>query len=335
MSTQMRQISISEFGGPEVLRVVRGELPQIAAGEVLVRVAAAGVNRPDVVQRLGFYAPPPGVSEVPGLEVAGEIVAIGPAVQRWRVGDEICALVAGGGYAEYVVVPAGQCLPLPRGLSMTEAAALPETAFTVWSNVIERGALARGETLLVHGGSSGIGTMAIQLGRARGVRVIATAGSAAKCQVCEQLGAELAINYREQDFVAAVRGFGDGHGADVILDMVGAGYMQRNITAAAVDGRIVQIAFLQGSRIELELMPLMLKRLILTGSTLRARSLEFKGALARAVEQNVWPLVESARLRPVIHQVFPLAEAAAAHALMESGTHIGKIVLQVSGEQRR
>ncbi|MBP6053263.1 MAG: NAD(P)H-quinone oxidoreductase [Pseudomonadales bacterium] len=330
MSTQMRQISISEFGGPEVLRVVRGELPQIAAGEVLVRVAAAGVNRPDVVQRLGFYAPPPGVSEVPGLEVAGEIVAIGPAVQRWRVGDEICALVAGGGYAEYVVVPAGQCLPLPRGLSMTEAAALPETAFTVWSNVIERGALARGETLLVHGGSSGIGTMAIQIARARGARVIVTAGSAGKCRACEQLGAELAVNYREQDFVAAVRGFGDGHGADVILDMVGAGYMQRNITAAAVGGRIVQIAFLQGSRIELELMPLMLKRLVLTGSTLRARSVAFKSALASAVEQNVWPLVESARLRPVVHRVFPLAEAAAAHALMESSMHIGKIVLEIA-----
>ncbi|MBK6286172.1 MAG: NAD(P)H-quinone oxidoreductase [Gammaproteobacteria bacterium] len=326
----MRQISISEFGGPEVLRVVRGELPQIAAGEVLVRVAAAGVNRPDVVQRLGFYAPPPGVSEVPGLEVAGEIVAIGPAVQRWRVGDEICALVAGGGYAEYVVVPAGQCLPLPRGLSMTEAAALPETAFTVWSNVIERGALARGETLLVHGGSSGIGTMAIQIARARGARVIVTAGSAGKCRACEQLGAELAVNYREQDFVAAVRGFGDGHGADVILDMVGAGYMQRNITAAAVGGRIVQIAFLQGSRIELELMPLMLKRLVLTGSTLRARSVAFKSALASAVEQNVWPLVESARLRPVVHRVFPLAEAAAAHALMESSMHIGKIVLEIA-----
>jgi len=330
MSTQMRQISISEFGGPEVLRVVRGELPQIAAGEVLVRVAAAGVNRPDVVQRLGFYAPPPGVSEVPGLEVAGDIVAIGPAVQRWRVGDEICALVAGGGYAEYVVVPAGQCLPLPRGLSMTEAAALPETAFTVWSNVIERGALARGETLLVHGGSSGIGTMAIQIARARGARVIVTAGSAGKCRACEQLGAELAVNYREQDFVAAVRGFGDGHGADVILDMVGAGYMQRNITAAAVGGRIVQIAFLQGSRIELELMPLMLKRLVLTGSTLRARSVAFKSALASAVEQNVWPLVESARLRPVVHRVFPLAEAAAAHALMESSMHIGKIVLEIA-----
>ena len=330
MSTQMRQISISEFGGTEVLRVVRGELPQIAAGEVLVRVAAAGVNRPDVVQRLGFYAPPPGVSEVPGLEVAGEIVAIGPAVQRWRVGDEICALVAGGGYAEYVVVPAGQCLPLPRGLSMTEAAALPETAFTVWSNVIERGALARGETLLVHGGSSGIGTMAIQIARARGARVIVTAGSAGKCRACEQLGAELAVNYREQDFVAAVRGFGDGHGADVILDMVGAGYMQRNITAAAVGGRIVQIAFLQGSRIELELMPLMLKRLVLTGSTLRARSVAFKSALASAVEQNVWPLVESARLRPVVHRVFPLAEAAAAHALMESSMHIGKIVLEIA-----
>jgi NADPH2:quinone reductase len=213
---------------------------------------------------------------------------------------------------------------------MTEAAALPETAFTVWSNVIERGALARGETLLVHGGSSGIGTMAIQIARARGARVIVTAGSAGKCRACEQLGAELAVNYREQDFVAAVRGFGDGHGADVILDMVGAGYMQRNITAAAVGGRIVQIAFLQGSRIELELMPLMLKRLVLTGSTLRARSVAFKSALASAVEQNVWPLVESARLRPVVHRVFPLAEAAAAHALMESSMHIGKIVLEIA-----
>jgi putative PIG3 family NAD(P)H quinone oxidoreductase len=283
-----------------------------------------------VVQRLGYYAPPPGVSPVPGLEVAGEVVACGVMVQRWRPGDAVCALVAGGGYAEYVAVPAGQCLPVPRGMSMIEAAALPETVFTVWSNVFERGALAGGETFLVHGGSSGIGTTAIQIAHARGAKVIATAGSAAKCRACEQLGADLAVNYREEDFVAAVRAFADGHGADVILDMVGADYMQRNISAAAEDGRIVQIAFLHGSRIELELMPLMLKRLVLTGSTLRARSLEFKSTLAGAVEQNVWPLVESGRVKPVIHRVFPLADAAAAHEMMESSTHIGKIVLQLS-----
>jgi putative PIG3 family NAD(P)H quinone oxidoreductase len=325
----MRFVEISAFGGPEVLREARGPVPVPQAGEVLVRVACAGVNRPDVAQRQGFYPPPPGASPVPGLEIAGEVAAAGPGCVRWRVGDAVCALVAGGGYAEYATAPEAQCLPLPRGLSVREAAALPETAFTVWSNVFERGALARGELLLVHGGTSGIGTLAIPLAKARGARVIATAGSAQKCAACLELGADVAVNYREADFVAAVKEFSGGRGADVILDMVGADYMQRNIRAAAEEGRIVQIAFLHGSKAELDLMPLMLKRLVLTGSTLRGRSADFKAALARAVEQNVWPLVESGRVRPRIARVFPLNQAAAAHALMESSEHIGKIVLSV------
>ncbi len=324
----MRFVEISAFGGPQVLREARGPVPVPQHGEVLVRVVAAGVNRPDVVQRQGFYPPPPGASPVPGLEIAGEVVATGPGCMRWRVGDAVCALVAGGGYAEYATAPEAQCLPVPRGLSACEAATLPETAFTVWSNVFERGALARGELLLVHGGSSGIGTMAIQLAKARGARVVATAGSAAKCAACRELGADVAVNYREADFVAAVKEASAGRGADVILDMVGADYMQRNIRAAAEEGRIVQIAFLNGSKAELDLMPLMLKRLVLTGSTLRARPAAFKATLARAIEQNVWPLVESGRVRPVIAREFPLAEAAGAHALMESSAHVGKIVLR-------
>ncbi len=325
----MRFVEITAFGGPQVLRETRGPVPVPQAGEVLVRVACAGVNRPDVAQRQGFYPPPPGASPVPGLEIAGEVVATGPGCVRWRAGDAVCALIAGGGYAEYATAPEAQCLPLPRGLSVCEAAALPESAFTVWSNVFERGALARGELLLVHGGTSGIGTLAIQLAKARGARVVATAGSEEKCAACRELGADVAVNYRETDFVAAVKEFSGGRGADVILDMVGGDYTQRNIRAAAEQGRIVQIAFLHGAKAELDLMPLMLKRLVLTGSTLRARSLDFKAALARAVEQNVWPLVESARVRPRVARVFALAEAAAAHALMESSAHIGKIVLRV------
>jgi len=325
----MRYVEISAFGGPEQLRELRGPIPVPGAGEVLIAVSYAGVNRPDVVQRQGFYPPPAGASPVPGLEVAGEVVAIGPRCSRWRVGDAVCALLAGGGYAEYAVAPEGQCLPPPRGLTDCEAAALPETAFTVWSNLFERGSLRAGELLLVHGGTSGIGTIAIQVAAARGARVVATAGSAAKCAACLELGAALAVDYRNEDFVEAVKRFSDGRGADVILDMVGGEYLQRNIRAAAEDGRIVQIAFLQGAKRELDLMPLMLKRLVLTGSTLRARTVDFKSALAGAVEQQVWPLVEAGLVRPRIAEVFPLAEAGAAHALMESSTHVGKIMLQV------
>jgi NADPH2:quinone reductase len=323
----MRYVEICGYGGPEVLRETRGPAPVAGPGELLVRVRAAGVNRPDVAQRQGFYAPPPGASAIPGLEVAGEIVAMGEGVARWRLGDQVCALVSGGGYAEYVNVPARQALPVPRGLSLEEAAALPETAFTVWSNVFQRGGLVVGEVMLVHGGSSGIGTLAIQLGRALGSRVIATAGSAEKCEACMALGAEACVNYRDTDFVQAVREFSGGRGADLILDMVGGDYIQRNIQCAAEDGRIVQIAFLQGSAVSLNLMPLMLKRLTLTGSTLRARPESFKAALASSVEHNVWPLVEAGRVRVVLARRFDLAEAAEAHRLMESSAHIGKIVL--------
>ena len=323
----MRYVEISTYGVPEVLREARGPIPEVGPDEILVKVGAAGVNRPDVIQRQGFYAPPPGASAIPGLEVAGHVVATGAGVTRWRVGDSVCALVSGGGYAEYVNVPARQALPVPRGLSLEEAAAIPETAFTVWSNVFERGGLVSGETLLVHGGSSGIGTMAIQLAHAMGARVIATAGSPAKCAACEQLGAERCVNYRETDYVAVVRELTGGRGVDLILDMVGGDYVQRNIQCAAEDGRIVQIAFLQGSAVSVNLMPLMLKRLTLTGSTLRARPEPFKAALARAVEQHVWPLLESGRVRVILERRFAFSAAAEAHRLMESSEHIGKIVL--------
>lgn len=328
-SDQMRYIEISQFGGPEVLREALGPIPSIEPDQVLIRVHAAGVNRPDVVQRMGFYPPPPGASPIPGLEVAGEVVEVGVRVSRWKVGDRVCALVAGGGYAEYAAAPAAQCLPVPRGLTLTEAAALPETAFTVWSNVFQRGALRAGEVLLVHGGTSGIGTIAIQLGAARGARVIATAGSEAKCEACRALGAGMAVNYRETDYVEAVQEFSGGKGADMILDMVGGDYIQRNIKAAAADGRIVQIAFLNGAVAQVDFMPVMLKRLVITGSTLRARAAAFKASLASAVEQNVWPLVESGRVKPVIYREFALNEAADAHALMESSEHVGKIMLRV------
>jgi NADPH2:quinone reductase len=324
---QMRYVEISAYGGPEVLRETWGPRPEPGPGELLLRVGAAGVNRPDVIQRQGFYAPPPGASAIPGLEVAGEVVETGPGVERWRIGDRVCALVSGGGYAEYVSVPARQALPVPRGLSLEEAAALPETAFTVWSNVFERGGLVSGETLLVHGGSSGIGTMAIQLAHAMGARVIATAGSEEKCVACEQLGAERCVNYRENDYVEVVRERTGGRGVDLVLDMVGGDYIQRNIACAAEDGRIVQIAFLRGSTVSVNLMPLMLKRLTLTGSTLRARPEPFKAALARAVEQHVWPLVESGQVKVILERRFALSDAAESHRLMESSAHIGKIVL--------
>jgi len=323
----MTAISISEPGGPEVLVPVELPRPEPGHDEILIRVEAAGVNRPDVVQRQGFYPPPPGAPDTPGLEVAGEVVSVGPGVHTWKPGDKATALVGGGGYATYCVANAAHALPVPDGLSAVEAAALPETVFTVWTNVFERGGLKGGETLLVHGGSSGIGTTAIQLARALGARVLATAGSAEKCAACEELGADRAINYREQDFVAVVKEATGGTGANVILDMVGGSYLQRNMDVAAPDGRIVSIAFLEGAKTDVNLLPIMLKRLTLTGSTLRARPLEEKARLAEEVLAHVWPLIEGGRFRPLIHKTFPLADAAKAHALMESSDHIGKIVL--------
>ncbi len=323
----MTAIEIREPGGPEVLVPTSRPRPDPGPGDVLVKVAAAGVNRPDVLQRLGGYPPPPGASDIPGLEIAGPIVSLGEGVDGWAPGDEVSALVTGGGYAEYCAAPAVQCLPVPEGLGLAEAAAMPETFFTVWSNVFDRGALTAGESFLVHGGSSGIGTTAIQLARAFGARVFATAGSAEKCAACEALGAERAINYREEDFVAVAKEATGGKGLDLILDMVGGDYVQRNIEALAPDGRLVYIAFLGGSKVEVNLLPMMLKRLTLTGSTLRARSPEFKAAIADNLRRKVWPLIEKGEVKPVVAERFPLAEAAAAHGLMESSAHIGKIVL--------
>ena len=289
---------------------------------------AAGVNRPDVLQRKGAYPPPPGASPLPGLEVAGEIAALGAGVTGWRDGDAVTALLAGGGYAEYATAPAGQCLPVPKGLSMTEAASLPETFFTVWSNVFDRGHLEAGETFLVHGGSSGIGITAIQLAHAFGATVLATAGSAEKCDACVKLGAARAINYRDEDFVEVAKAATDGRGCDLILDMVGGDYVARNIRACAPDGRIVQIAFLGGAKVTLDLMALMRNRITLTGSTLRPREVAFKAAIARSLHEKVWPLIEAGKVCPVIDSVFPLADAAGAHARMESSAHVGKIVLE-------
>lgn len=323
----MRFIDLPEHGGPEVMALANGPRPVPGEGEVLIEVAAAGVNRPDIVQRLGFYPPPAGASPIMGLEVAGEVVEVGSGVTRWQVGDRLCGLANGGGYAEYCAVPADQCLPIPEGLSLTEAAALPETFFTVWSNIFDRAGLRPDEILLVHGGSSGIGTTAIQLAVNLGARVFATAGSDEKCAACEALGAEKAINYKTQDFVEIVRGETDGHGADVILDMVGGDYIDRNIKTAAIDGRIVNIAFLQGANVQVNMLPVMLKRLTLTGSTLRPRSAEEKAAIADALEQKVWPLIAAGSICPQVAATFPLEQVAEAHRLMESSAHIGKIVL--------
>ena len=323
---RMTAIEIETPGGPEVLVPGERPVPAPGMGEVLIRVAAAGVNRPDVLQRQGGYPPPPGASDIPGLEVAGRVVALGPEAGGLQPGDEVTALVTGGGYAAYCAAPVPQCLPVPKGLSPIEAAAIPETFFTVWTNVFDRGRLQAGESLLVHGGSSGIGTTAIQLAAALGSRVFATAGSAEKCRACEALGAERAINYREADFVEVVKA-ATGRGADVILDMVGGDYIQRNLKALAPEGRLCYIAFLGGSKAEVDLLPLMLKRLSITGSTLRARDVAFKGAIARNLRETVWPLIEAGRVKPVIHRTFPLSEAAEAHRLMESSAHIGKIVL--------
>ena len=326
----MTAIEIAEPGGPEQLRATTRPLPLPGAGEVLIEVAAAGVNRPDVIQRQGHYAPPPGASDIPGLEVAGRVVALGPDATGLAVGDSVCALLSGGGYAEYCTAPAPQCLPVPAGLDLVQAAALPETFFTVWHNVFERGALQSGESLLVHGGSSGIGTTAIQLGRAFGARVFTTAGNAEKCRVCEDLGAFRAIDYSREDFVAVIREMTGKKGVDVILDMVGGDYLPRNLEVLAADGRHVSIAFLKGAKATLNLMPLMLKRQTLTGSTLRPRPVAEKARIARALRENVWPLLESGAVKVVMHQTFPLAEAAEAHRLMETSAHIGKIMLDVA-----
>jgi NADPH:quinone reductase len=323
----MTAVEIREPGPPHVLRAVERPVPAPGPGEVLIHVAAAGVNRPDVLQRKGFYPPPPGITDIPGLEVAGEVVRLGEGVHEPAVGAKVCALVAGGGYAQYVSAPAVQCLPVPASLTLEEAAALPETFFTVWHNVFERARLKRGETLLVHGGSSGIGTTAILLARAFGARVIVTAGSAQKCAACRELGAELAINYHESDFVEATLRATDGRGADVILDMVGGDYLPRNVASAAVEGRIALIATQGGAKSELDLRALLVKRLTITASGLRPQPVANKGRIAAALRQNVWPLFASTGVKPVIHARFPLADAAAAHKLMESGAHIGKIVL--------
>jgi len=337
----MQCIEIARPGGPEVLRLTERADPAPGPGEVLIRVAAAGVNRPDVMQRRGMYPPPPGASDIPGLEVAGHIVACGPPDDEgpprsangrvWRVGDAVCALLAGGGYAEQVAAPGVQCLPVPDGLDLCTAAALPETYFTVWTNIFERGRLQTGEWLLVHGGTSGIGTTAIQLAVARGARVLATAGTDDKCRACERLGATRAINYRSDDFVAAVKAATGDRGADVILDIVGAPYTMRNLNCLAPDGRLVQIGVMGGSAVELPLILLMRRRLTITGSTLRNRLPREKGVIAAAVEREVWPLVARGAVRPVIDAVVPLAEVVGAHERLERGDVVGKIVLAVTG----
>jgi putative PIG3 family NAD(P)H quinone oxidoreductase len=325
----MTSIEISRPGDPDVLVPVERPTPAPGPDEVLIRVAAAGVNRPDVMQRRGKYPPPPGASDIPGLEVAGTVMTLGAGVQDWRVGDAVCALVSGGGYAEHCVAPAPQCLPVPKGLDLISAAALPETFFTVWTNVFERGRLRSGESILIHGGSSGIGTTAIQLARARGARVLATAGSTDKCRACERLGAERCINYRETDFMIAVRELTNGRGVDVVLDMVGGDYFTRNIDVLAMEGRLVEIATMHGAKGELNIQTIMQRRLTITGSTLRARSVAQKGEIAAALYEHVWPLLESGAVKPIVHATFPLREAAAAHRMMESGAHVGKLVLVV------
>lgn len=325
----MRCVEVSKPGGPEVLVPAMRPTPTPGPGEVLLRVAAAGINGPDIYQRKGLYPAPPGASDLPGLEIAGTIVAVGVGVERWRVGDACCALTAGGGYAEYCVAPAPQCLPIPTGLGLLEAAALPETFFTVWSNIWDRARLAPGETLLVHGGAGGIGTTAVQIGGAFGHRVFATAAGPEHCARVTALGAFRAIDFLSEDFVAVVKDATGGKGVDVILDIVGGDYVQRNIASLNRDGRLVNIAFNKGSKVEVDLMPVMLKRLTLTGSTLRVQSVERKGEIARALEARVWPLIAGGKIRPLVYRRLPLAEAAEGHRIMESARHIGKIVLGV------
>jgi len=322
-------VEIAEPGGPDVLRAVERPDPMPGPGDVLIRVAAAGINRPDVLQRRGAYPPPPGASDIPGLEVAGTIAAIGDRVSDWRVGDRVCALVAGGGYASMCVAPAPQCLPVPTSLDLIAAAAIPETFFTVWTNVFDRGHLQPGETALFHGGTSGIGTTAIQLAVARGSTVYATAGSDEKCRACEALGAAKAINYRTQDFVQAIRELTNGRGVDVILDIMGGDYLPRNLAALATDGRVVQIGLLGGDSSTIDLRRVLGRRLTITGSTLRPRPVGEKGEIASALKREVWPLLERGTVKPIVHKVFPLAQASDAHRLMESSEHIGKIVLSV------
>jgi NADPH:quinone reductase len=323
----MTVIEISEPGGPDVLVPAQRPTPTPGAQDILIKVEAAGVNRPDAIQRAGHYPPPPGATDLPGLEVAGTVAAIGADVRGYSIGQEVCALTPGGGYAEYCLAPAGHCLPLPSGFTMVQAAAVPETYFTVWHNVFQRGGLKSGETFLVHGGSSGIGTTAIQLAKNAGARVITTAGSDEKCQFCETLGADKAINYRTEDWAAVVREFTEKKGVDLILDMVGARYMQQNINSLAMDGRIVIIGFLGGSKAEIDFSRVMVRRQTITGSTLRPQSDAAKSDIATALKANVWPLLDNGTVKPIIHQTFPLNKAADAHALMESSEHIGKIML--------
>jgi NADPH2:quinone reductase len=325
----MRAIEITEFGGPDVLQLCERPLPQLKSGEILIKVHAAGVNRPDVFQRQGNYPVPPGASDLPGLEVAGEIVDGDLRGSAFKKGDLVCALVQGGGYAEYCAAPLAQCLPVPQGLNALQAAALPENFFTVWSNVFERARLAPGETLLVQGGSSGIGVTAIQIAAALGHRVFATAGSDDKCRACEELGAEMAINYRTEDFEEVLKTATEGRGVDVILDMVGGDYLPREIKALADDGRLVIIALLGGAKGQLDMSQILRRRLTVTGSTLRPRPVEFKAFIAQQLQERVWPLLASGKVKPVIYQTFPLAQAAQAHALMESSAHVGKIMLSL------
>ncbi|WP_298920281.1 NAD(P)H-quinone oxidoreductase [uncultured Roseobacter sp.] len=327
MTEMMRAVEITEAGGPEVLKLTERPVPEPAHGQVIIQVAWAGVNRPDALQRAGLYAPPPTASDLPGLEASGEVVAVGDGVSGLEIGDQVCALLPGGGYAEYVATPAAHCLPVPKNMSLREAACLPETFFTVWSNVFGRGGLQAGERFLVHGGSSGIGTTAIQLARAFGARVFTTAGSAEKCDACAALGAEIAINYREQDFVKILR---DEGGADLILDMVGGDYIPRNLKALADDGRLIQIAFLGGAKVEVNFATLMTRRLTMTGSTLRPQSDLAKARIAQELRESVWPLLDTGQVAPVMDQAFDLEDASKAHARMESSGHIGKIVLKVS-----
>jgi NADPH:quinone reductase len=322
----MKVVAISAPGGPEVLQLAERPVPRPGAREALIKVAAAGVNGPDLMQRKGLYPPPPGASELPGLEVSGEITAVGAEVTRWKAGDQVTALTNGGGYAEYCAVEAEHCLPIPKGLGLVDAASLPETYFTVWSNVFIGAGLAAGETLLVHGGAGGIGTTAIQLGKAFGAKVIATDSPEERCRICRELNADRVIDYRKDDFVEIVRQEG---GANVILDIVGGPNIERNFKAASHDARIIQLAFPAGSKVEINLMPVMLKRLIYTGSTLRTRPSAFKARIAQELQTRVWPLIEVGRIRPVVRTTFPLAQAAQAHALMESSAHVGKIVLTV------
>jgi len=323
----MTAIEISESGGPDVLKPVQIPLPEIKEGELLIKVAAAGVNRPDIMQRRGLYPAPKDASTIPGLEVCGEIIDIAPDVSGWTIGDQVTALVAGGGYAEYCAAPAPQCLPVPKSLTMIEASALPETFFTVWSNVFDRGALKEGETFMVHGGTSGIGTTAIQLAKAFGATVITTSGSDRKAAFCAALGADLSINYKTQDFAEEVKSFTDGRGVDVLLDMVSGDYMKRNFMVMALEGRIVMIAALRGPKVKANMLPIMLKRLTFTGSTLRARELAFKADIAQKLQSHVWPLIEQGKIKPVISKSYPLAQAAEAHRYLESGENIGKIIL--------